>query len=288
MMRYSQPVKKLIKQRYSCRTYDDMPIAEAKRQKLAGFMDSLETGPFGAPVRFKLIAASEEDRRALKGLGTYGNIRGATGFILGAVGSGKKNLEDFGYRMEEVVLFATSIELGTCWLGGFFTKSSFARRMGMQEGWVMPSVAATGYIADRRSLVDRVIRRGAGSVRRKPWEALFFENRFSLPLSEEAAGPYAEPLEMVRLAPSASNRQPWRVIKDGGVWHFYLQRTPGYGEGLTGRFMAADLQRVDMGIAMSHFEFTADELGLAGEWTVQEPAIEKPGERTEYVVSWLS
>lgn len=285
-MRYDRPVIELIKQRTSCRTYEDVPIAEAKREELADFMGSLESGPLGAPVRFKLVAATEEDRRALKGLGTYGMIRGATGFILGTVGDGEKNLEDFGYRMEEVILFATSIELGTCWLGGFFTKSSFAKTMDIQKGWVMPCVAATGYIADQRGLIDRLMRRGAGSARRKPWDELFFTGRFGVPLSREAAGAYAEVIEMVRLAPSASNKQPWRVIKDGETWHFYLQRTPGYGKGLSAQFMAADLQRVDMGIAMSHFEFTANELELEGAWTFQEPAIEKPDERTEYVASW--
>ena len=285
-MRYNQPVTDLIKQRYSCRTYEDVPIEEAKRKKLADFIDTLEAGPFGAPVRFKLVAATEEDRRALRGLGTYGTIRNPTGFILGTVGDGEKNLEDFGYRMEEVILFATSIELGTCWLGGFFTKSSFAKTMDIQKGWVMPCVAATGYIADQRGLIDRLMRRGAGSARRKPWDELFFTGRFGVPLSREAAGAYAEVIEMVRLAPSASNKQPWRVIKDGETWHFYLQRTPGYGKGLSAQFMAADLQRVDMGIAMSHFEFTANELELEGAWTFQEPAIEKPDERTEYVASW--
>ena len=286
-MHYNQPITDVIQQRYSCRTYKDVPIAEDKRNQLADFMDSLIAGPLEAPVRFKLVAATEEDRRALKGLGTYGMIRGATGFILGTVGEGEKNLEDFGYRMEEVVLFATSIDLGTCWLGGTFTQSSFAEKMGIQEGWVMPAVAATGYIADQRSLIDRLVRRGASSARRKPWEALFFVERFGNPLSKEDAGPYDVPLEMVRLAPSASNRQPWRVIKSGDRWHFYLQRTPGYGEGLTGRFMAADLQRVDMGIAMSHFHLTAEEKGLSGQWAVEQPGIEMPDEHTEYVISWV-
>ena len=46
------------------------------------------------------------------------------------------------------------------------------------------------------------------------------------------------------------------------------------------------MQRVDMGIAMSHFELTANELGLKGTWVIQEPKIEKPDRLTEYTVSW--
>jgi hypothetical protein len=48
-----------------------------------------------------------------------------------------------------------------------------------------------------------------------------------------------------------------------------------------------DLQRVDMGIAMCHFELASDELGLTGRWATAEPAIKKPDDSTEYVASWI-
>jgi hypothetical protein len=118
-----------------------------------------------------------------------------------------------------------------------------------------------------------------------PSERLFFDGRFGAALSSQTAGAYAVPVEMVRLGPSASNRQPWRIIKDGAGWHFYLKRTPGYGKRRL--VTTADLQRMDMGIAMSHFELTAQELGLAGHWVVQEPAIPKPDNLTEYIISWV-
>jgi hypothetical protein len=118
---------------------------------------------------------------------------------------------------------------------------------------------------------------------------LFFQGRFGVPLTREAAAAYAVPLDMVQLAPSASNKQPWRIVQDGDAWHFFLQRTSGYGEGRFARFMRmADMQRIDMGIAMSHFELTASELGLSGAWTRVEPGLEKPDERTEYTVSWVA
>jgi hypothetical protein len=94
---------------------------------------------------------------------------------------------------------------------------------------------------------------------------------------------------MVRWAPSASNKQPWRIVKDGNLWHFYLQRTRSYPPSLASKLLKiADLQRVDMGIAMCHFDLTAKELGLIGKWTIQELAIEKPDELTEYTLSWTS
>ena len=49
----------------------------------------------------------------------------------------------------------------------------------------------------------------------------------------------------------------------------------------------ADLQRIDMGIALSHFELMAVELGLAGHWESNDPGITIPDEWTEYTISWV-
>ena len=285
-MLYSKPVTEIIKQRFSCRSYFEKPIETDKRKSLAGFISLTGTGPFGTPARFQLIAATEQDRNALKGLGTYGFIKGATGFIIGAVGHSEKNLEDYGYVMERAILCATDIGLGTCWLGGTFTRSRFAKKISAEEGELIPAVASIGYSADK-SQSEITIRQLVGGHNRQPRENLFFRESFGVPLSPDEAGAYAVPLEMVRIGPSASNKQPWRIIKDGNAWHFYLQRTRGYGNSLTFRLLGlADLQRVDMGIAMSHFELTAKELGLKGTWVIQEPKIEKPDRLTEYTVSW--
>jgi nitroreductase len=286
-MRFGQPITELVRQRFSCRTYRETPIEPETRRKLESFLSPLTHGPLGAPLRLELIAATEADRAALRGLGTYGFIQGATGFLAGAVGEGHKNLEDFGYCMEEAILFATALDLGTCWLGGTFTKSSFAGKLGLGEDEIMPAVTSIGYISEQRSLRDRLVRRGAQAHSRRSWGRLFFDKEFGASLSEDAAGDYAVPLEMVRLGPSASNRQPWRIIRKDGIWHFYLRRSAGYGEGISGLFMTTDLQRVDMGIAMSHFALTAQELGLGGQWRLDEPGIDKPNEHTEYVVSWV-
>lgn len=286
-MFYRRPVTDIIQRRYSCRMYHDRPIADQERRQFVDFIASTRAGPFGAPVRFELAAATEQDRQALKGLGTYGFIKGAAGFIVGAMGPAEKNLEDYGNLMERIILFATDIGLGTCWLGGSFTKSGFARKISATAKESVPAVTSVGYAVEDNRSKDWV-RRGAGADRRLAWEKLFFQNEFNKPLSRDEAGAYAAPLEMVRLGPSASNRQPWRIIKDGDAWHVYMQRTPGYRQNLLSRVMGiADLQRVDVGIAMCHFELAAQELGLKGEWVVNQPAIAAPDELTEYTVSWI-
>ncbi len=285
-MLFTHSVSDVIKQRFSCRNYLEAAIEEKQRAVLADFLASDGAGPFGTRTRFELVAATENDRKALRGLGTYGFIKGATGFIIGAMGDAPRNLEDFGYAMERAILFATDLGLGTCWLGGSFTKSSFARKIAAGASESVPAVTSIGYIGDSR--LNTAQRQRLGADNRLPWGELFFDKTFGVPLSSQAAGALAIPLEMVRLGPSASNKQPWRIVKDGNAWHFYMQRTPGYRTQLMARLLSiADMQRIDMGIAMSHFELTAGELGLKGVWAVRDPDLAVPDRLTEYTVTWM-
>ena len=283
---YNQAIIEIIGRRFSCRRYDPRPIEPGLRDQLSKMLAASSTGPLGTRSRFELVSAGEDDLTALKGLGTYGFIKGASGFIIGAVGQGENNMEDYGYLLEQAILFATDIGLGTCWLGGTFKKSRFSQKISLKETEILPAAVAVGYVADKPRWFDPFLRRGAGSDSRLPWAELFFDGTFHTALSADTSGPFATPLEMVRLGPSASNKQPWRVIRDGTKWHFYLKRTSGYGNRNTTLFKLADLQRVDMGIAMCHFELTVREMGLFGEWVLSEQSIEKPDELTEYIVTW--
>jgi nitroreductase len=191
--------------------------------------------------------------------------------------------------MERIILCATDLELGTCWLGGTFTRSRFAKKISATRAEDVPAVTSVGYINSRWSMQDSVSRRIAGAEHRLPWQQLFFDGGFGTPLPREAAGAFAEPLEMVRLGPSASNKQPWRIVRDGETWHFFLQRTPGYRDGGVKKVIKiADLQRLDMGIAMSHFQLAAEELGLPGRWVFDEPGVPARGDLIEYTASWAA
>jgi nitroreductase len=288
MFQFDRPITEIIQQRFSCRAYAKIPIAEDKIRQLAAYANQVTIGPLQTRLRFELALALEHDPKALRGLGTYGLIKEPAGFILGAAQKGKYHLEDYGYALEYMILAATYLGLGTCWLGGNFAKSSFSKKVRAAKNETVPAVSPIGYPVDQIRTRDP-LRQKVKSDSRQPWETLFFQSRFGNPLSKENAGAYAIPLEMVRLAPSGHNYQPWRVVQDGENYHFYLQRTHGYGPGSPMFILlnVADLQRMEIGIAMCHFELTARELGLAGQWAVDEPSIQKSGEMLEYIVTWL-
>lgn len=276
-------ITETIQKRFSCRTYQDKPLTQEQVDRITAMIDSQDATFLNGRTRFELIYATPEDRRSLASLGTYGTIRNPAGFIVGAVEPSRYDMEAFGYRMEEIILFATQLGLGTCWLGGFFTKSSFARKIHLQDEETLPAVASIGWIDENKTIIDQVMRRQARAHQRFPWEHLFFNQDFTTPLRSTDCGKYATALEMVRQGPSASNRQPWRVVKQGQEYHFYLCRTPGYPPGI---LKLADLQRVDMGIAICHFTLTAASLGLEGRWVDRNPQIPLPDERTQYILTW--
>lgn len=270
-----------IRQRISVRTYEARSVEEDKKRNVADLLRANHQGPFGHTVRFALIDFSEIERKEIKTLGTYGTIRGAELYVAAAVREAPGAMEDLGYCFEEVILAVTNLGLGTCWMGGTFRRASFARRIGVSEGEVVPVISPVGYARQKRSVVDGLFRRFAGSDERKPWEELFFDGVTTVPLSKDAAGGYTTALECVRLGPSASNNQPWRILRrEGNIFHFYLKRAPGYDKIMR----SVDLQLVDMGIALCHFEVAAREIGLAGGWVEARPDVDVGS--INYILSW--
>jgi nitroreductase len=286
--RPAMDARTLIRRRYSCRTYLERPLSPSDREALTASMAQRTAGPLGSATRFGLIAASPDDEGALKRLGTYGFIKGARGFLVGAVRKGPRDLEDYGYLLEEVVLHATALGLGTCWLGGTFTRSTFTSRFGgVDRDETIPAVVSIGYPGDDGR--ERIREREEGT-RRFPPDELFFAGGFDEPLGSDRAERFAGALEAVRMAPSATNKQPWRIVRRGDDWHLYLARTRGYGKGSPWfkLLRIADLQRVDLGIAMCHFALVARESGLDGRWVVEDPGLALPGPDVEYTATWRS
>ncbi|NLE23943.1 MAG: nitroreductase [Clostridiaceae bacterium] len=271
-------IKQVISQRKSIRTYKDKPISQELKEKLKNYIADVSS-PFEPKTRFVLL--DTDDMSPQTKLGTYGVISGANTFICGITENVERYEENLGYAFEKIILYATSLGLGTCWLGGTFNRSNFAEAVRLKENEVIPVVTPVGYAKEKRSFIDAVFVKGAGSDNRKGWSELFFDGEFGNPLSRETEGRFTDVFDMVRIAPSASNKQPWRIVKSENMFHFFLCRTPGY-KGIVG----FDIQRLDIGIAMCHFELMVQELGLKGLWVAQDPGITLE-KNTEYIISYV-
>ncbi|MFX0212041.1 MAG: nitroreductase family protein [Candidatus Hodarchaeota archaeon] len=285
-LEFSTSVMEIIQRRYSCRKFKIQLLDNKTKNTIRKILQGDHNSPINGETRFELIEMSELDPREKRQLGTYGFIQGAQNFIVGATKKSKYDLENFGYIMEELILHATDLGLGTCWVGGTLKRSNFADQMIIRDEETVPAITPIGYASKSQSKVDILARWVARSKRRHPWESIFFEGNSQYPLTRERADQYERPLEMIRIAPSASNRQPWRIIKeqDAHTYHFFIIRKRSWYT----RFLSwPDFPRLDLGIAICHFNLTAQELGLEGDWQFIEADTPVPP-HLEYFISWVS
>lgn len=248
----------------------------------------MKNNDFGSPfsefagvARFELLSIPEFDPSEKKKIGTYGTIEGAQDFIVGAVETSKYDREHFGYIMESIILAATDLGLGTCWLGGTFNKGLFSTKIKKRENEIVPAITPIGYPATRSSR-EIMIRLYAKAEKRFPWVKLFFDSDISTPLIREKVKMYSPIIEMVRLGPSAGNFQPWRIVKDHNknIFHFFIV----YTQDKIGLVYNA-FRRLDIGIAVSHFNLSVKELGISGKWSFKQPKI-STSEDFLYIISW--
>ncbi len=279
-LKFSTSIGNLTKERISVRTYDDKKeVKEEVIIKLNEYIEKLN-GPFNPKVRFKIIRTKENPSG--KGLGTYGVIKGADTYIGAVVEKGYMALENLGYEMEELILYATSLGLGTCWMGGTFSKSNFAKSMEVKENEIFTIISPIGYKSEEKRLIDKIFRRGEGD-RRKDWFDLFFLKDFYTPLDKDAnLGDLSEAFENIRLAPSAMNKQPWKIVLDGKKVHFFKIGKRNQAS----KDSHIDLSEVDMGIAIAHFDLTCKERGVYGDFGNDLLKIDGVPKNVEYIVTW--
>ncbi len=272
-------IEESVKKRYSVRNYKEQEVELDKRKEIESFVNSLDN-PFGNKVNFHYL-----DNREMKDedkLGTYGVIKGAMQYIGTTIKLEPMALEALGYELEAVILYLAHLGLGTCWLGGTFNRKGFAKAMNIEEDEIFPIITPYGYAATKKHMKEIVMRKMIKADQRKEWNQLFYINDFQTHLTKEKAGELEVPLEMVRLGPSASNKQPWRILIKDNACHFYEYKQPGYSDSFP-----YDIQRVDMGIAAAHFDFSVKEKGLKGYFDTEcEPELELP-DHMEYVFSWI-
>lgn len=266
-------ITELVRRRRSVRTYDGREVNENDLKKLALFMEKIEN-PFGIPIGFKFL---DGKKHALPC-----PVVSGTDLYVGAKVPRMPHVEEaFGYSFEMFVLYAWSIGIGTVWIGGTMDRSAFERAMALEQNEMMPCVSPLGYPAGKRSVREKMMRKAIRADSRNPFETIFFDSTFDVPLSVEKAGRLTEPLEMVRLAPSAANKQPWRVLVDKKGVHFYLKRSKGFASETAG-----DMQKVDLGIALCHFALAAKENAINICFDMNDPGIETEA-GMEYIASYL-
>jgi len=260
-----------IKKRVSVRSFQDTPppaMKETVRHLIASYEG--EKGPFGHVFRPFFV----ENVKATGKIGTYGFIKNAPAFIGGVAEKEFFALVDFAHTFECLLLDLVAEGYGTCWLAETFKRGKISSLTDI-EGFI-PAVSPVGIPAGKRSLRERTIAGFARARTRKPHQRLFFHASNDEPLSREH--PLGTAFELVRLAPSGGNRQPWRIFVEEGVIHLYIKR------GVSTALFPVDIGALDAGIALAHLEHGLDHAAYDFEYC---EGIEAPTRRRMHHVASL-
>lgn len=263
-------VRDAVRRRKSVRSFDGSGLTAGDRAALEEYIKAVKN-PFGVPVEFRLLEAKA------KGLASP-VVAGAEYYLAAKARRGEDFELGFGYSFESACLYAASLGVGTVILAASLNRSAFEKAMELRENEVMPVATPVGYPANKRTIREQLMRAGLKADDRLPFEKLFFDGQYGAGLSPERAGDFAEALEMVRWAPSATNRQPWRAVVLDGRVHFYEEKTMRDSP-------LGDVQKVDMGIALAHFDLTMQENGVPGGFAKTDPGLRVP-ENVYYIMSW--
>ena len=217
-----------VLQRRSVRRYLPTPIPPARQTQLRKTIEQINRR---SGLHIQLICDHPDPFASF--VSTYGMLKGVRNYLIFAGPAADEHLEEkCGYYGEEIILTATAMGLGTCWVGGTFSKKKLADVL--QPGEKPVCVASIGYPEEMRT----------GSRRSKTIQQLS---------SSPADAPawFAAAMESVCRAPSAINRQ--------GV-HFTMDADRSV---TVRRSAKGPFSLMDLGIAKYHFEIGAH----GGIWT---------------------
>jgi hypothetical protein len=265
-----------IKKRKSSRTFNQVALKPADKQDLESYINENSKGLENEVVNFKIIEKNYVDKQMKLDLGM---IKGHNNYILGTSKSTVESRVNYGYLMEKVVLKATEMNMSTCWVGYF--DYAYFNEVSIEDSFDIPSIVIVGYTEERQTFQDKYIRFTINASKRHSWDKLFFNYKLKTPLNPEYVKNYSDSLEMVRLAPSSGNTQPWRVFFDETLNEFHF-----YKKSISKRYELRGLHDIDMGIAMSHFELTSLQNGLSGSWLKHTKENVKSIDDLQYIMTW--
>jgi len=265
----------VVKKRHSTRTYEPVYLTVEDKQTLKLIIEKTP-GLFKHEILFSIVENRDPDK-VLKL--NYGGIKGHCSYLLGSIPNTLMDRVNYGYQAEQILLHATDQGLATCWIGYF--DPVFFSHIELKKEHIIPSIIILGYPHEKTSTIEKISRFAIKADKRKSPNLLFFNEKTNAPLNQELPELYSQMLEMVRLAPSSGNTQPWRVFFDKERVQFHF-----YKEVVNKKFESSGVHDIDMGIAAAHFQMAAEALNLKGEWILLDSSSRVDRSPLQYILSW--
>ncbi|MBN1348809.1 hypothetical protein JXJ21_05320 [candidate division KSB1 bacterium] len=255
----------VIPLRKSVRRYSDKAVEKATIDQLVAF--SRETPSLGnEQIKHDFIFAQNRDwiEQLLHSyMLSYGKLIAAPCLLLPFYDDHTDVEYEFGFQVEHIVLKATELELGTCWINVDSDQIKKVLHEATSDEYEFKDIFVTpfnkqfeinltnkqihnailiGYPSTKRMdrVINNAIRMECKANARKPVESIIVNSK-NKPLSSVLQ----KILEHAILAPSSRNRQPWRIrLTDKGFD--------------VGGF---DGHRIDLGIFIAHLKIAMQHFG---------------------------
>jgi len=219
-------LQEAIQARHSVRAYKDQPVTDENARLLQEQIDAVNRE---GQLHIQLI---RNEPRAFQGtLAKYGKFRGVTDYLVMAGVKADDLDERIGYYGEQLVLFAQTIGLNTCWVGLSYSK--IPGTYALNDGEVILAYIAIGYgetqgVSHKIKRIDQVSN-----------------------VTDLTPGWFRRGVEAALLAPTAVNQQKFSFE--------YLPPADGQPARVVAKrhFSLIGYTHIDLGIAKCHFEVGA-------------------------------
>ena len=273
----------LMRVRRSCRSYQTRTLTKADHLALMESVQiHMQESKIGkSPVRFEYISAPI----------TVWPVVNASEFLVAIVPKEYHRLAviDVGRSLQKVVIDATRMGLGTCWIGPGADHHSIRQSLGDRfdpETDHIICVCAVGYPSRYVPIFLRVFNRQV--KRRFPLSELFFvDTNFEQPLNIDTSpfNRFGRNYESCQWAPSSYNGQTTRCVavtdEDGKIQRFDFYATTA------SRYYAP----VAVGIWCANWELGCEKLGIPGDFAIlasdERNIPDNQPSLPVYDVSWL-
>jgi nitroreductase len=275
-----------VQARKSVRTFNGSPPIGEHVASIHSYLDDPKsmTGPLGHQFRIQLLTDVEGDEQ----IGTYGYTKGFRALLVAISRPERIALFEMAYVLHGLVLHLTSAGVQTVWMGGAFSREDVIKSTGIAYDEIIAAIVPLGYAHDRKRLIDYAAPLVLKATKRKPLDDGCFLGDFETSLGANA-GPLYTALDVARRAPSAKNRQPWRVVvsHDQRRIHLYaafsLRKEVGTGR----KQYACPPEYLDLGIYFRSLEIGLLHSGQRGMLMVEDPGIAVPSTKDiEYIATW--
>ena len=235
-----------IDNRDSRRTYREEQLKESDISSVLNLIQQINN-------EIKLnIQFIQDGKKAISGFtASYGMITGVSSFIALVA---NKNIENYkqkiGYYGEMLVLEATSLGLGTCWIGGTYKKEECKKHININDDEELVCIIAVGYVDEELSIKEKLVEK----LNKKDAKL----EDMIIPNGNAITSWMKKGVMFAIKSPSALNKKPFAYkIEDNKIKAVVTKSNHGYED-------------IDLGISMLHFNLGAYTEGYKGDWKYEE------------------